>query len=361
MKRFASLLVLSALVLAALGAAAIAQDETFLEGKIQAGDSLSVPVGETVEGDLYLFGGAVTIAGTVTGDVVVFGGQIDVSGTVGGDLFVGAGTVDVTGVVGGDVRAGVGQLRIGGNVGEDVLAGAGQLSISGSVGEDVIFGSGTASLSGSVEGDVLGQTGAYDRTGTIGGTEQVTLDEADPVERPGPFTRGLSRFASLLILGMGLIWLGRGLFERVMLDLRSSPGLVAVWGILFLAGLVIIPVGAALVGILLAVVFGLLGLDLLVGLVVVSIVTTWVMVGVVAFVVIAVLAPIAVGTWLAELVLPEGTPAYGSLAVGLAALVILQLVPVLGPLVGIVVTIMGGGVWLRVFRRERTPDLVSGA
>lgn len=353
MKRFATLAVLTLAVLMSLVAVAVAQDEEFLEGKIRSGDSITIPAGETVEGDLYLFGGNVTIAGTVTGDLLVFGGQVDISGTVEGDLFVGAGTTDITGTVMGDVRAGTGQLRIPGMVGEDVLAGTGQLTVSGDVGEDVLFGAGTMSLSGSVGGDVLGQTGAYDRTGTVGGSEDVTIQESEPVERVGPFVRGLSRFASLLIIGLGVIWLLRKTFEGRIADLRQSPGSVALWGLLFLAALVIVPLAVTLVGVLLAIVFGLLGLGLLVGITIMMIVVTWVLVGLVAFIVIAVLAPITVGTWLAAMVLPDDTPAYLAMAAGVAALVILELIPIVGGLVGLAVTIIGGGVWLRMLRRSR--------
>ena len=352
MKRLATLAILTLAVLTSLATVAVAQNEDFLGGKIRTGDTVSVPAGETVEGDLYIFGGDINVAGRVLGDLVVFGGQVDIGGDVEGDVFVGAGTLDVGGTIGGDLRVGAGQVRTPGSIGEDLLAGVGQLTVNGEVGEDVIFGAGTVSLSGTVDGDVLGESGTYTRSGTVGGTEDVTIDEQPPVERPNPFIRGLTRFASLLIVGMMILWLFRATFEHTVNHLTTAPGTAALWGLGFVVGLFVVPLAVTVVGILLAVLFGWLGLGLLVGLSLVTILVTWVLVGVVAFLVIAVLAPITAATWAAARVLPEDTPAYLAMAAGLAILVILGLIPVVNFLVGLAVTIMGGGSWMQLLRRR---------
>ncbi len=358
MKRLAAIAILSLAVLTSLVTVAVAQNDDFLEGKIRTGDTISVPAGETVEGDLYLFGGDISVAGRVMGDLVVFGGQVDIAGQIDGDVFVGAGTVDVGGTIDGDLRVGAGQVRTPGSIGEDLLAGVGQLTMNGDVGEDMIFGAGTASLSGAVGGDVLGESGTYTRSGTVGGTEDVTIDERTPVERPNVFIRGLTRFASLLILGMMALWLFRATFERTVDHLGTSPGSVALWGLGFVAGLVIVPLAGTVVGILLAIFFGWLGLGLLVGLSFVAILATWFIVGVAGFLLIAILAPITVGTWVAARLLPSDTPAYLAMAAGLAVLVILGLIPVVNFLVGLAVTIMGGGSWMRLLQR-RSPATVE--
>lgn len=353
MKRIVTLTVLSLAILTSVITVAVAQNETFLDGKIRTGDTISIPAGETIEGDLYIFGGQITMAGRVTGDLVVFGGEVDIRGDVDGDLFVGAGTLDVSGTVGGDLRVGAGQVRIPGIIGEDLLAGVGQLSVIGDVGEDLIFGAGTVSLSGGVVGDVLGQTGSYSKSGTVGGTEDVSINERAPVEQPNTFIRGLTRFASLFIIGLVLLWLVRKMFERTVHHLTAAPGSVALWGLVFLAALVVVPLAALVIGILLALLFGWLGLGLLVGLSIVAFLFIWVVVAVFAFLVIAVLAPIAVSTWAAARVLPADTPGYLAMAAGLAVLVILGLIPVVNVIVGLAVTIMGGGSWLRLLRRTR--------
>jgi hypothetical protein len=361
MKRLMFVAVVALVVVSGVSAAVVAQEERqYLDGKLRFGDDITVPSGQTVEGDLYAFGGRVDVDGLVTGDVIAFAGDVTVAGEIGGDLIVGSGTMNVSGTVGGDVRVGAGQATIGGEVGEDVLAGVGQLDVTGDVGGDLIFGAGLTSVPGRVAGDLLGQTGSYSLTGTVVGTADVTIRETEDVDPPNPFVRGLSRFASLLLIGFLMLWKGRPLFERTIAAIDQKPGPSALWGIGLLFGLVIVPLLATLVGVLLALLFGWLGLGLIVGLLVVAMVLTWVLVGVVAFVIIAVLAPLTAGTWLAGRVLPT-MAAYFAMAAGIAALVVVGFVPVLDVLVGLAVTIWGGGAWLSTLRSGSRPAEVAVA
>jgi hypothetical protein len=355
MKRLVFVAVVALVVVAGVSAAVVAQEERqFLDGKLRFGDEISVAAGQAVEGDLYAFGGRVDVDGLVTGDVIAFAGDVTVAGEIGGDLIVGSGTLNVPGTVRGDVRVGAGQVTIRGQVAEDVLAGTGQLDVSGDVGGDLIFGAGLTNVGGRVAGDVLGQTGSYTLTGTVVGTEDVTIQETEEVERPNPLVRGLSRFASLLLIGFVMLWKGRPLFERTVAAIERKPGPTALWGLGFVFGLVIVPVLTTFVGILLAMLFGWLGLGLVVGLAVVAIILTWVLVAVMGFVIIAVLAPLTAGTWLAGRVLPT-IAAYFAMAAGVAVLVVLGFIPVVQVLVGLAVTIWGGGAWLSLLRSAPEP------
>lgn len=351
MRRVITIVAAGAVLLLGLGTMAIAQSETFLDGKVRTGDRITVGADEVIDGDLYVFGGDITINGTVTGDVVVFGGQVGMSGEIGGDLIAGAGTVDVDGDVLGDVRVGAGQLRVGGSVSEDVFAGVGRLRIDGTVGGDVAFGAGQALMPGVVGGDILGSAGDYDRSGTVGGTEDVTMQQSSERERPGPVTRALRQFGSLLVLGFLTVWLARRRFAAAVAAVDERAGSVVLRGLLFLAALVMVPVGVTLIGVLLALVFGWIGLGLVVAVLALAIFATWVLVVVSAILMIAVFAPIAASTWLASRLLPADTPAYASLAGGLAVLVVVFQIPVLGPLVGLAVTVIGAGAWLATVQR----------
>jgi hypothetical protein len=149
------------------------------------------------------------------------------------------------------------------------------------------------------------------------------------------------------------MWLGRTTIERTVDAIDSAPGPTALWGFGFLLGLLVVPLVATLVGGLLAILFGLLGLGLVVGVIVFGIVLSWILAIAFGFVVIAVLAPTTIAVWLGNRFLPAGTAGYVTLAAGLAALVILGLIPVLSVLVWFAVTIMGGGAWLGLVRRVR--------
>lgn len=361
MRRITIFAIAIAALLLGMGTFAFAQSETFLDGKVRTGDRISLGGDDVVEGDLYIFGGDVAVGGRVTGDLVVFAGQVSITGEIGGDVIVGAGTVDIDGDVGGDVRAGTGQLLIDGSVAEDVFVGAGRVDARGSIGGDLVFGAGQVLVPGDVGGDVLGSTGSYQRSGSVTGSEDVTIEDTGERERPGPVTTALRQFGSLLIIGLLVMWLARNRLEAAVSSVDEIPGAVVVRGLVFLAGLVIVPVGVTVVGALLAILFAWIGLGLLVGVCVVAIVVTWVLVVATAILMIAVLAPIAAAIWVANRLLPEDTPGYGLLAAGLAGLVVLYQIPVLGPLVGLAVTIVGAGAWLATVRRARAPEIPTVA
>lgn len=347
-----TLIALGAMVcgLAFAGVAA-AQESSLLGGKFRTGDNVTIPASETIEGDLYAAAGTIRIDGVVTGDLVVAGGDVDVAGTVGGDLLVGAGSVDVSGVVEGDIRAGVGRLSLPGTVSEDLIIGAGQVSIGGRVGGDVVFGSGQMNLSGSVDGDLTGQTGAYSNTGTVEGIEDVTIDQgaADDV-RPSPVASAVGSFASLFLLGLALIWLTKRRLDLILSGIVDSPGAVIGAGVVFVVGLIAVPLAATIAGAIIAILFAWLGLDLLVGLTVALLVLVWVLTVVIGVVMLGAIAPITFGTWVASLVVPANTPLYLTMAAGVLILVLVGLVPFLGAVVGLVVTVVGSGAWVRRWR-----------
>ena len=363
MRRFTTFAIAIAALLLGMGTFAFAQSETFLDGKVRTGDRITVGGDDVVDGDLYIFGGDVSVDGRITGDLVVFAGQVSVRGEVGGDVFAGAGTVDIDGEVGGDVRAGTGQLRVDGSVAEDVFVGAGRLDAGGSIGGDLVFGAGQVRVPGDIGGDVLGSTGSYARSGSVAGSEDVTIEEVSERERPGPVTTALRQFGSLLVVGLLVMWLVRDRLEAAISSVDERPGAVVLRGLLFLAGLVIVPLGVTIVGVLLAILFGWIGLGLLAGVCVLAVVVTWVLVVAVAILMIAVFAPIAAATWAASRILPDDTPGYGLLAAGLAALVVVLQIPVLGPLTGLAVTIVGAGAWIATVRRageSESPPVMNG-
>ena len=355
MSRVLGLGVLSVVLLLAAGSVAFAQQEEYLEGKIRTGDSITVGGDETVDGDLYLFGGTIEIDGVVDGDLIAFGGQVSINGTVTGDALVGSGTLSVPGTVDGDLRVGAGQVGISGDVSEDLMAGVGLLALAGTVGEDVVFGSGSFSVSGEVGGDVLGRAGTYSNEGSVSGSETVTIeDNSREVDRTSPIMRAVTRFAALFLIGLALLWVAqRPLVTRVS-TIETAPGPVIGWGLIFLAGLVVGPLLALVVGGLLTVFFAWLGLNLLVGVTITAMVLSVVVVAVVGFVMVTVLAPITVGAWGGGRLLPKDVPAYLSMAAGVAVLVVVGFVPILGALVGLAVTITGAGAWTRWSGRARS-------
>jgi cytoskeletal protein CcmA (bactofilin family) len=144
----------------------------------QSGDTATVPVGATVDDDLFISGRSVRIDGRVRGDVYAFAKTITVTGVIDGDLFAAGAQVVVDGQVQGNVRAAGATLQVNGTVGQNVL-GAGQLLQLGSGGHVAgnLIGAGeTVSLAGDVNGTVTGTGQSFDLQGTIGKKAELTLD-----------------------------------------------------------------------------------------------------------------------------------------------------------------------------------------
>jgi hypothetical protein len=171
MAGLAVLIALIALATRTAGAAA---------AEFRTGGSPSVAKGETVAGDLYLFGGDVDLAGTVTGDAVVSSGRLKVPGHVVGSLSVLSGEAEIVGAVDGSIRVAGGDVTIGGKVGRDVVVAGGSVTIdsTATVAGDLIVAGGDVSVLGSITGDVRGNVGSLTigGSGTVGGTGTVGGD-----------------------------------------------------------------------------------------------------------------------------------------------------------------------------------------
>jgi hypothetical protein len=348
-----------------------------LGGKLLTGSDVTIPANETVDHDIYAFGGTITSNGTINGDIVAAGGNIDVNGPVEGDVLATGGRVRINGPVSGDVRAAGGEVTIAGDVAEDVLVAAGQATIGGQIGEDLIASSGQLSLTGSVAGSAIGTVGTYAKSGSIAGTDSISVtgNQASVFAPPSnPVLDAIRQFVAVLLVALLALWLVPRAFGVAEAEVRERPLPSFGWGIGSVIGYVVLIVVISVVVALVAVIFGLLGfgtlvgIDLFGGFVLVSAVTL-------AFIIAAAfLADAIVGLALARAFAartgrPGATSGTGSmvgrdrmsdlglLAVGVAIVVVLTSLPIVGPWLKIVVVLVGlGALWLAWRRsREATP------
>ena len=377
----------AALLLVLSTTAALGVD--FLNGKLRGGDSITVPASETVNHDLYVFAGTVTVDGTVNGDLVVAGGTVRVSGPVSGDLLVAGGTVQLAGKVTGDVRVAGGQVTITGSVGKDLAAGVGTLDVSGSVAGDLMFGAGTATIPGPVAGSIVGSAGTYSRSGSLGGSEDVTINPraSSSFPQPNPVLDAIRQFIVVFLIGALALWLLPRAVEASETTLERQTLLSVAGGVLAILGYIVAVFAIILVMILLAIVFGVLTLgavvaiDIFVGFVALMAVTL-------AFVVsVAFLGDVVVGLALGRMLapalgldgrrmvgVPPGAPGarppaadrwrdLGILAIGAALVVIVSSLPEVGGVAKLIVVILGvGAIALAAWnaRRGRRPALEPG-
>jgi hypothetical protein len=121
MKRFLILLLLTLLLIPTGVALAGPSDRIIRAGESVdeditiVGDELEVEEGATVNGDVLILGGNVTLAGTVNGSVTVWGGNIELSGSITGDLVMLGGNVEMV-----DAAAVSGECALlGGNIDDE--------------------------------------------------------------------------------------------------------------------------------------------------------------------------------------------------------------------------------------------------
>lgn len=181
---------LTLLVLVALLASlpAVATAET------RSGGTVVVEEGETVDDDLEAFAGSVVVRGTVEGDLTTAGGDVRVaeSGTVEGDVEMSGGSIEVAGNVTGDVEAGGGSVRVTdtGQIDGSLQAGAGSIFVDGVVGGDAELGADTITLgpNARIGGDL---TYDGDLSRADGSTVEGSVTRDESVQTGGGSTLGI--------------------------------------------------------------------------------------------------------------------------------------------------------------------------
>jgi cytoskeletal protein CcmA (bactofilin family) len=332
------------LVLAAVPAPAAAEET-------RTGGTVVVEAGESVD-DLQAFAGTVIVRGTVNGDLTAFTGNVYVDGEVNGNLQAFSGNVRINGTVTGDVSAAGGNVVLAreGRVGGQFEAGAGNVVIDGEIGEDARLGASSITVgpTASVGGDL-----AYDGNLTLSETAQIG-SEVRQEDDLGPGVQGplmpnwvgwaYGLLANLLLGAVALLIFpafSTRLSDRVASDPLRSGGV----GLLLLVG---IPV-------LLVVLFiSLIGIPLgLIGMLVYGLVL-WLG---------YVYGSFAIGSWLLSLADAENR--WLALFVGLLAVSLVGLVPILGGLVEFAVLLLGLGALAHGlgdrYRNRRAARARSGA
>jgi cytoskeletal protein CcmA (bactofilin family) len=380
-----------------------------------------VVVDGTIRGDLIAFGSTISVEGTVEGDLIAAGQSVEVGGTVeddariagqallldegarvGDDLLAAAFSLenDPDSVVGGTLTYAGYQALLQGTVIEDVSVAANGLELGGEVG-------------GNVDAEVDGENGgppsvvfapqadiptveaglALTDSATVGGSltyESSTEAQIDPQARiEGEVTRSerpadeeeetytfadavfdnLRSFVALLLVGLLLIWVAPNWVRRRAGTVLDRPLASLGLGVLSFVALVILGVVILLVTLVLAIIFGLLSLGGLVAPIVVLgllaevilVLVFWISANYLAQIIVSFLA----GVLLVEAVRPgRGSGRVLPLVVGLIVYVILRAIPVLGPLVGLAVVLLGLGtllhwVWTKLRSGRATPPLAG--
>jgi hypothetical protein len=148
---------------------------TFAAYNISQNKVVTLPKGETVEGNYYATGESVEIFGDVKGDVYAFGGQILINGNITGDLITAGGTINISGTVGQDARVAGGQIIINSKIGKNLSVAGGNIDISNNseIGGAAQIAGGNVTISAPIAQELLLGAGNVTVNNTVGGGIQA--------------------------------------------------------------------------------------------------------------------------------------------------------------------------------------------
>jgi cytoskeletal protein CcmA (bactofilin family) len=336
----------------------------------------TLPTGQEVKTDLFVAADRTLIDGDVDGDLVVFSHDVEVNGHVKGDILGFAQELRVNGPVDGNVRAFTNSVILAAPVGKNLMAFSQRVEVDekATIGGSATLFTHDGQLGGPIKGDVLGLVAMLDINNVVGGDVKVRGEDLDigssaqiagktqyegprpptvapgaklgsPIEiimrKPTPqystwpyYWHQILRWGAAFLLGLVMFLVAPGPF----LDTAHSAnrfGLAMGIGLLFLVGIpvAIIIACCTIVG---------LGLGLVTLLI---------------YIVAVYMSQIFVGAWLGDKLLGEGIGAgavLGRLALGLAILRVVRVIPFVGPFSLLVVIVWGLGAYvLTVHKRMR--------
>ncbi len=361
----------------------------------------------TIKGDLIAAGSEIEIAptGVVEQDLIAAGQSVVVEGRVGDDIRVAGFVVRVgeAGGVGDDALAAAYsvELKAGSEVVGDLLAGGWQVVLNGDVRGDARLGCDRLEFLGSVGGDLEAEVGE-DQAGppamffpgmpavdtiasgltvgdeaTVGGrfkvvspskisvpdrvaesvevVEREVSEEAaeEKVEEPEQpwivrwLISAIKHYIALAIIGLILLWLIPKLMAAAAAIIDTELPLSAGWGCLTLLAALVAALVLGIATILLAIVFGLLRIDPLMG----PLFSTAILLGTAITFGLYLLtwaAKVVASAWIGRLIIRNPAPGsamekYGPLLVGLVVFVVLANLPQVGFLFSWIGVILGLG------------------
>ena len=232
-----------------------------------------------------------------------------------------------------------GDVTMDGGVQENLIVFDGDVEVSGTVGADVVVFNGdlTVRSGASILGDVASTRDPVIEQGAevAGEVRQPTKDFFRPVEVfAARVALWIGATVSLLLLGFLLLGLAPRPMDAVAATWQSSKGSAALWGVILLFGL---PIGAVLV--MLTIVGIPFGIGTLLAL----------------FLVYSI-AYVCAAWALGRSIVREPTSRYLAFLAGFGILRLLGLIPIVGGILSLVVTVFGLGlVGVTVWRARKAP------
>lgn len=307
-------------------------------------DGKVVTIENDVNEDLFVSGDQVIINGNINGDLFAAAGEVVVNGQVNGDAYIAGGNVTVNGQVTKGIIVGAGQATISGNS-EKIIAACGNLDIKGSTTKIVAAAGNVKIYSTSVVDDYAYiMTGGFENQGTIKGKLILTAEQLVNKGNVGSFeykqtnagkdfSEGIKAVAAIfsllgtigmLILGIVLLKMFPKLFFKIEKEVEKDYIVRTIIGFLLIiaAVIVLLILAVTIIGLPIALVLGMFFIA--------------------ALMTSTLFVSYCTGNFVANR-LNFKTSEIGIFILGFVIIAILQAIPILGGLVGIVVTSLGFG------------------
>jgi len=341
----------------------------------------TLPAGQEVKTDLIVTASRTRIDGDVDGDLIVWSQSVIVNGHVKGDIIIGAQHLTVNAPVDGNIRGWCQVVEINSTVGKNVMVGAQTMVMNemARVGGTLTLFSGSADLSGHVAGDLLAFAGDLNVGGTLGHDATIRADRL--TIGPSAEIDGQTKYSGR---GEPDVSSGAKLASPIQTTIikrapnRASPHYylhrILLWGVSFIFGLTLLLIVPAFFFDVVqaskrmgpAIGFGFLFLIATpIAAIIVCLTIVGLGVGVTSLMLYAIAvyaAHVFIGAWLGEKVLGASAgvgPALGRLALGLAILSVLRLIPFAGGLIGLLVAAWGLGALILAIHRHMRPQVAA--
>ena len=338
---------------------------TVLAFDTRYGDLVTVARGEVIDDDLYVGGETIIIDGIINGDLIAAGRTIMINGTVNGSIFAAGGTININGEVTHAVRILGETLNISDTIGGDLLVAGSKLIMASTaeIGGDLLLGVGSARIEGLIKGDINGGVESLTIAPTASIQGRLTyFSENEANIHSGAqiggmithelyivkesLTAGIGLglwwkvigFLMTLVLGIVIILLAPKRVKAVTESIRTRPWASLGWGALIL---VATPIAAGIVCIT------IIGLP--VGLITLTL-----------YIIAIYLTQLFAGLLIGQLIIgafrrvETKAVLVSALALGLAILSLLRLIPYLDFFIGLATVLFGLGAILVSERKLRT-------
>lgn len=150
-----------------------------LAADLRGGETITIASSDVIYDDLYIAGTNIAIDGTVNGDIFAVGTTITINGIVNGSVNLGAQNITINGEIARSARLAGTNIIVNGNIRGDLLAVGSDINISSraSIERDLLFGASVARIDGSVAGYVRGSGSKVTVTNAVKGDIELNVSK----------------------------------------------------------------------------------------------------------------------------------------------------------------------------------------